>query len=125
MRPLLVFMGAGLFGQPSPAVDPGFHYPKSSQVQVIAEGFRARSLSGTVGGTHGARIAGPVLVEIIRGPSDEVRIDARLCDGKGFFDFGAKRKGRYYFKVSMEGWDTLYFPVTIGSRGRHSFLRCV
>lgn len=117
---LLVFLAVSLFTQSSAgqAVDPAFHYPKSPQIQVIAEGSRVRALKGSVKGTHGVQIAGKVLVELIRGPGNEERLDARFCDDNGAFDFGRRKKGRYYVKVSMDGWDTLYFPVLLGSRGQ-------
>ena len=103
-----------------PFVGPAFRYPKSSQINVIAQVHKVRAIRGSVKGMHGVQIAGRALVELVRGPDDEGRLDARLCDESGAFDFGRKKKGRYYLKVSLEGWDTLYVPVWLGSHGERT-----
>ena len=123
MRLILSFLlVVSLFAQSAagPIVDPALRYPGSPQTIVIVEAYKVRSMKGSVRGRGGIQITGPVLVELVRGPGNDERLDARLCDEEGAFDFGKLKKGRYYVKVSMQGWDTLYFPVWLGSRGQRT-----
>lgn len=115
---LIVLLPFGAFGLQqritvcSP-VPPDFSYPKSPQVYVL-EPRRVGMLRGKVTGPRGAEITGPVLVEIIRGSNDERRVAACFADQDGSFDFGRKKKGRYYLKISMGGFDTAYIQVEVG-----------
>jgi hypothetical protein len=95
------------------AVSADFKYPNSPQVHIL-EQQRSKELKGKVSGPGGVEISGPVLVEIIRGRNNEERIAACLASSNGIFDFGHKRTGHYYLKVSMLGFDTTYVQVVLG-----------
>lgn len=115
---LIVLLNAGAVTQKQSfackPVPPDFSYPKSPQIYVL-EPRRIGSLRGKVTGPGGIEIAGPVLIEVVRGSNDERRVAACFANSGGSFDFGRMRKGRYQLKVSMPGFDTVYFRVDVGN----------
>lgn len=115
------FLGEIQSSQACSSVSPDFAYPKSSQLVVLPDLERVRSLKGKVTGPAGSAIAGPVLIEIIDGSDQEKRVSACFADSDGYFDFGMKKKGRYSLKVSMRGFDTAYLKVIIGKFKKDTF----
>lgn len=116
---ILAICGIPLFAQRAgpPPVAEEFCYPKSSQIQVLSRVERVRYLKGKALGPAGAAIAGPVLVETVQALGSDRRIEARFGDVDGNFDFGKRNKERYFPKISMEGFDTVYFGVALGNSG--------
>ena len=99
-------------------VPPSFRYSKSPQTQILAKPQNVRSLKGKVFGPSGVAVAGPVLVEIVGSLGSDTRLDARFADHEGNFDFGKRNNGRYFLKISMAGFDTIYLSITLRASGK-------
>ena len=94
-----------------------FSYPKSPQIQVFAHPQKVRSLKGKVLGPSGTAVAGPVLVEIVKALGSDDRLDAAFASQEGNFDLGKRKNGRYYLKISMDGFDSRYITVVLATSG--------
>jgi hypothetical protein len=103
---------------PNGKVPDGFSYPKPPQIRVLQKTHKVRAIKGKITGPFGSKISGKVLVEVITDLENEKRVIACFADSNGNFDLGIGKKGKYYLKVSMEGFDSVYITVLLTHFGR-------